>query len=130
MFKFGAEACKAVSDNKSEKQEKPSMCSKCDFCDYRCDKLSTMKKHIKTNHIEQKCELCRKEFKTSIGLISHKAKEHHKEEEPWNVEFNSTPKSDNEVESSASKDSKLDEYHYITILDKENSEELDYRIGD
>ena len=130
MFKFRVEACKTVSDNKSEKQEKPSMCYKCDFCDYRCDKLSTLKKHIETNHIEQKCELCRKEFKTSIGLNSHKAKEHHKRRNPGMLSLTAHLNQTTKSKVLRPRIQKLDEYHYITILDEENSEELDYRIGD
>ena len=42
----------------------------------------------------------RKEFKTSIELVNHKANDHYKEEEPWKVKFHSTPKSDKEIKSS------------------------------
>ena len=49
---------------------------KCDFCDYRCEKLSIMKKHIQSSHIEQKCNMCKKEFITSIEFVNHKAKDH------------------------------------------------------
>ena len=50
-------------------------------------------KHINTKHTEQKCKICNKDFKTSIDLISHVAKEHDKEEEAWDIKFQSTPKS-------------------------------------
>ena len=63
-----------------------------------------MKKHIQSSQTEQKCNMCRKEFKTSIELVNHKAKDHYKEEELLNVEFHSTPKSDKEIKSSEVKD--------------------------
>ena len=46
-----------------------------------------IKNHISSKHTEQKCKECKREFKTSMELVSHVAKEHHNEEEAWNVQF-------------------------------------------
>ena len=43
-------------------------------------------------HSKQECDICKKDFKTSMEVIIHKAKEHHKEEGTWNVKANSIPK--------------------------------------
>jgi hypothetical protein len=53
---------------------------KCEKCDYVCKKQTTMNKHVNTKHIDQKCKICEKEFSTSLELIQHVAKEHHKEQ--------------------------------------------------
>lgn len=80
VFKFGAEARKAAMETKeSKKEEKIQKQLKCELCEYRCDKNTTLKKHINTKHSEQKCKICRKEFKTSMELVSHVAEEHHLE---------------------------------------------------
>ena len=93
VFKFGAEARKAAMEAKeSEKEEKVSKQFKCELCEYRCDKKATLSKHINTKHIEQECKICGKDFKTSMELVSHTAKEHHQEDDEWNIEFHSTPK--------------------------------------
>ena len=42
---------------------------------------TTLKKHMNTKHTNQKCFICSVEFKTSIDISSHVAKEHHDEEE-------------------------------------------------
>ena len=56
-------------------------------------------------------QICNKDFKTSIDLISHVAKEHHKEEEAWDIKFQSTPKShEDEKNSSLDIDAMLDEF--------------------
>ena len=71
----------------------------------------TLKNHISSKHTEQKCKECNREFKTSMELVSHVAKEHHNEEEAWNVQFQSTPKSDKqELQSSFVIDAMLDEF--------------------
>ena len=112
MFKFGAEACKSVVESKDD-EETNIMSSdfKCDQCKYKAQKLNILKKHINTTHTEQKCKACRKEFKTSMELVSHVADEHVEEEE-WNVKAQSTPKSDGEakVSSFVFSESMLDEF--------------------
>ena len=50
---------------------------------------------MNTKHTRQKCSMCSVEFKTSIDLLSHVAREHHDEEE---VRLQSTPKSDSKQE--------------------------------
>ena len=71
--------------------------SNCKISDYSGDKLSTLNKHIKSKHTKQKCYICRKEFKTSMQVISHKAEKQQEEEEIWDVKAHSTPKSDKET---------------------------------
>ena len=79
----------------SKKSQKKDF--KCEKCDYVCQKLTTLKKHVNTKHTEQNCKVCHTEFKTSMELINHVAKEHHQEEEEeWHVKFHSTPKADEE----------------------------------
>ena len=60
--------------------------------DFRCDKLTALKKHIKTKHTEKKCDVCGKEFRTSMEMIPHKTKDHHEEEDVFDVKIHSTPK--------------------------------------
>ena len=99
VFKFGAEARKNVLDGKeSEEKETTSTEFKCDLCSYKAQKLKTLKKHIDSKHTEQNCKVCRKEFKTSMELVTHVAKEHVEEEE-WNVQIHSTPKSKEKLKS-------------------------------
>ena len=81
-----------LDGKESEEKEKKSTDFKCDLCNYKAQKLKTLKKHIVSKHTEQKCKVCRKEFKTSMELVTHVAKEHIEEDE-WNVQFQSTPKS-------------------------------------
>jgi hypothetical protein len=71
------------------------------FGDYKCKTNSTLKKHIKLKHGEHKCKICSKEFKVAMELVSHVAIEHQEEEEVWNVNFQSTPKSENKKENSS-----------------------------
>ena len=52
----------------------------CEKCDYVCKKQTTMNKHVNTKHTDQICKICEEEFRTSMELIQHVAKEHHKEE--------------------------------------------------
>ena len=42
--------------------------------------------------MEQKCEICKMEFKTAMELVSHMANKHHEHEEKTKVECQSTPK--------------------------------------
>ena len=35
---------------------------------------------MNTKHTDKKCNICKKEFKTSVELIQHLAKEHNNEE--------------------------------------------------
>ena len=73
--------------------------------------LVLYKKHINIKHTEQKFKICNKDFKTSIDLISHVAKEHHKDEEAWDIQCQSTPKShEDEQNSSMENDAMLDEF--------------------
>ena len=67
---------------------------KCDLCDYKREKPATLNKHNITKHTEQKCKVCNKEFKTSIEVVTHVAKEHNDQEKAWNVKFQCTPKLD------------------------------------
>ena len=111
VFKFGPEARKTVSDKYEPPKEKPSSkISKCNICDYSCEKLSTLKKHINSMHSKQECDICKKEFKTSMEVIIHKAKEHHEEEETWNVKAHSTPKKGNEDLSFIVRNAMLDDF--------------------
>ena len=74
VFKFGPEARKTVLDKgEPSKEERSSKSCKCNICDYSCDKAPTLKKHIYTKHTNQKCDIYRKEFKTSMEVLSHKA---------------------------------------------------------
>ena len=115
MFKFGPEARKTVLDKGEPSKEEQSSKS----CDYSCDKANTLKKHINTKHTNQKCDICRKEFKTSMEVLSHKAKEHQEEDEVWNVKVHSTPKKDHK-ESSL----KFSETKGIQLEEKELSEKV------
>ena len=100
MFKFGPEARKTVSDKgEPSKEEQSSKSCNCNICDYSCDKATTLRKHINSKHTNQKCDICRKEFKTSMEVLSHKAKEHQEEDEVWNVKVHSTPKKDHKESS-------------------------------
>lgn len=102
MFRFGAEARETVLDEKKvEEKDKAANDIKCEFCDYKCKNNSTLKKHIKLKHGEHKCKICSKEFKVAMELVSHVAIEHQEEEEVWNVNFQSTPKSENKKENSS-----------------------------
>ena len=51
---------------------------------------------MNSNHIVQKCKVCRKELKIYLELVCHVAKEHHEDEKSMNVQLQSTPKSDGE----------------------------------
>ena len=120
VFKFRPEACKTVLDKgEPSKEEQSSKSCKCNICDYSCDKATTLKKHINTKHTNQKCDICRKEFKTSMEVLSHKAKEHQEEDEVWNVKVHSTPKKDH-MESSL----KFSETKGIQLEEKELSEKV------
>ena len=93
VFKFGAEARKTAMESKeSKKEDKISKQFKCELCEYSCEKQATLNKHMNTKHTEQKCKACKQEFKTSMELVSHVAKEHHLEDDEWNGEFHNTPK--------------------------------------
>ena len=70
-------------------------------------KKTILKKHINSNHTNQKCKVCGKEFKTSMELVRHVAKEHHKEEEDWNIKFQSTPKSHKDKDNISQEDSSI-----------------------
>ena len=112
VFKFGAEARKTAMETKeSKKEDKISKQFKYDLCEYSCEKNATLIKHINTKHTEQKCKVCKKEFKTLMELVSHVAKEHHLDYDEWNVEFHSTPKGekDNKNSSFMISQSELDE---------------------
>ena len=99
VFIFGAEARKSVVEKHiSEEIIKSSKTFKCDLCEYGCEKSNTLKKHINTKHTKQKCSICSVEFKTSIELLSHIAREHHDEEEACSFKLQSTPNSDSEKE--------------------------------
>ena len=79
VFKFGATAQKTVTDQTNIQEEGKDQSGKdvkCELCDYRCEKQTTLKKHINSKHTEQKCNTCGKEFETSMKLISHIAIEH------------------------------------------------------
>ena len=102
VLKFGVEARNTVSDEEKSKEEEISAkYFKCDHCDYKSEKLATLKKHKNTKHTVQKCKVCNKEFKTSMELVTHIAKEHDDQEEAWNIKFQSTPTSDKEEKESS-----------------------------
>ena len=108
LFKFGAEARQKVVENINSKENyKSSMKFQCEQCDYMCEKHTILKKHMNSNHTDQKCKVCRKEFKTSMELVRHVAKEHHEEEEEWNVKFQSTPKSPEDKDKISEKDENI-----------------------
>ena len=55
--------------------------------------------------------MCSKDFKTSMELVSHVAKEHHEEGEAWDIKYHSTPKSNKKgTNSSLEVDALLDEF--------------------
>ena len=94
VFKFGATARKTVSDQtniQEEGKDKSGKDVKRELCDYRCEKPTTLKKHIKSEHAEQKSKICGKKFETSMKLICHIAIEHDEEDEILNEVLHSTP---------------------------------------
>ena len=94
VFRFEAE-------NKSQKMVLKDKDFKCDHCDYKCKKHSTLMNHKHLKHTVHTCKICSEEFKTPMELVSHVAKDHHEEEEVWNVKHQSTPKSDKETINSS-----------------------------
>ena len=85
---------KTVTDQtniQEEGKDKSGKDVKCELCDYRCEKQTTLKKHINSKHTEQKCNISGKEFETSMKLISHIAIEHNEEDEILNEVLHSTP---------------------------------------
>ena len=63
-FIFGAQA--QADKMRCEEQDKQSKDFKCELCDYICKKMSSLKKHINAKHTEQKCKICKMEFKSSM----------------------------------------------------------------
>ena len=62
---------------------------------WKVDSLGSWhKKHITSKHSVHKCKVCQKEFKNSMDLVSHVAKEHLEDEEALSVQSTSTPNSD------------------------------------
>ena len=53
-----------------------------------------MKNHVTTKHTIQICKVCSIGFKSSIELINHVAKEHHKEDELSGIESKDIQKLD------------------------------------
>ena len=100
VFKFGADARKAVPNKIEIQEEKNSKEVKCELCDYRCEKVATLKKHINSTHTKHKCKICGEEFDTSMALLSHVAIEHNKEDDILNGILHSTPKDKENKESS------------------------------
>ena len=100
MFKFGADARKAVPNKIEIQEEKNSKEVKCELCDYRCEKVATLKKHINSTHTKHKCKICGEEFDTSMALLSHVAIEHNEEDDVLNGFLHSTPKDKENKESS------------------------------
>ena len=95
VFRFGAAARKAVSDKlKTEEEENSDKGLKCELCDFKSDKNAYLKKHITLKHSVQKCKVCQREFKSSMDLVSHVAKEHFEDEDVLNVQITSTPTSE------------------------------------
>ena len=67
VFIFGAQARQDIADKmRCEEQDKQSKDFKCELCDYICKKMSSLKKHINAKHTEQKCEICKMEFKSAM----------------------------------------------------------------
>ena len=85
-----------LAEKKAEEKEITSNDYKCKLVDYKWKKSSTLMNHMKLKHGEHKCKICSKEFKISMELVSNVAYAHHKDEEVWNVNFQSTPKSKKE----------------------------------
>ena len=54
VFKFGADARKAVPNKIEIHKEKNSKEVKCELCNYRCEKVATLKKHINSTHTKHK----------------------------------------------------------------------------
>ena len=96
----------------SKEQEKSVKSFKCELCDYRSEKNAHLKKHITSKHSVHKCKVCQKEFKNSMDLVSHVAKEHLEDEEALSVQSTSTPNSDigGKHRSFAFSESMLDEF--------------------
>ena len=95
VFTFGAASRKAVSDKlKTDEEENSDKCLKCELCDFKSDKNAYLKKHITLKHSAQKCKVCQREFKSSMDLVSHVAKEHLEDEDVLNVKITSTPTSE------------------------------------
>ena len=91
VFRFEAEARKDVAVSmKCKEKEKSVKKFECELCDYSCEKFATLKKHINSKHTEQKCKICNQEFKISMEVVIHVAKDH-KEKEKVKT---STPKTD------------------------------------
>ena len=58
-------------------------------------------KHFQLKHGDQQFTISGKEFKESMELVSHVAEDHLEEEEVWNINFQSTPKSEKKNENLA-----------------------------
>ena len=48
----------------------------CKECVYQCKKEVSLRKHINTKHLKQKCKVCNLEFSTSIEVLKHLADKH------------------------------------------------------
>ena len=89
-----------LTGTKLLKKTDPKSDFKCEKCDYVCKKLSTIKNHVTTKHTNKKCKVCYNKFKSSMEIIYHVAKEHHKEDELIDIESEEIPKlDDNEATS-------------------------------
>ena len=64
VFRFGDVAQQTfLSKKKPEEKEIETNNMKCQHCDYKCQKNSTMTKHIKLRHSEHQCKRCSEKFK-------------------------------------------------------------------
>ena len=93
VFRFGAAARKTVSNKlKTDEEENSDKCLTCELCDFKSDKNAYLKKHITLKHSLQKFKVGQGEFKSSMDLVNHVAKEHIEDEDVLNVQITSTPK--------------------------------------
>ena len=82
---------------KSNLREKISVKAfNCELCEYKCEKPAFLKEHMNFKYTVHKCKVSKKEFKTSLKLVSLIAEKHHEDDEAMNFQFHSSPKSDGE----------------------------------
>ena len=48
----------------------------CEIYDFSCKKVNIIKKHMNMKHVNNKCNMCDKEFPNSMDSLAHAAKDH------------------------------------------------------